>query len=270
MLLSKDGFNFSIATKYRQALSPSVGEHYIGNWISSLDYFQSVLIKLNEAVMTSKLTIDPSTHSGGDRENTREFALGMHNYATFRGRELAHFLTTTGCRSLLDLDCGPGTYAFHLALQNPDLIIYLLDVPDILEIAEEVQAKYSLKNEIHYLALDALKDDIPGTYDMILVSNMLHGIGELASRTLLQRLFFSTNPGGSVVIQGQYLQDDRLGGRWPIFLDLIMLCATAKGKNPSHKETRLWLEEAGFRDLEKCPMTLFNTNSFLRGYRPKE
>jgi SAM-dependent methyltransferase len=191
----------------------------------------------------------------------------MHNYASLRGRELADFLSTTGCTSLLDLGCGPGTYAFHLGMRNPGLDLYLADHPVVLDTAKEVQARYPLKNDVHYLPLDALKDDIPGSYDMILVSNMLHGLGENASRALLKRLYNSVNRGGSLVVQAQYLRDDRLGGRWPVFLDLIQLCVTENGRNHSPGETKRWLEEAGFRDVEFCAMTLLNTNSFLRGYK---
>jgi hypothetical protein len=136
-----------------------------------------------------------------------------------------------------------------------------------LETAKEIQIRYPLKNDIYYVPLDAMKDDIPGSYDMILVSNMLHGLGEDASRTLIKRLYKSISPGGSLVIQAQYLRDDRLGGRWPIFLDLIQLCVTESGRNHSPEETRGWLEEAGFRNVEFCAMTLLNTNSFLRGYK---
>jgi SAM-dependent methyltransferase len=191
----------------------------------------------------------------------------MHNYASLRGKELADFLSTEGCKSLLDLGCGPGTYAFHLGMRNPNMELYLLDHPFVLETAEEVRARYSLKNKVHYLPLDALKDDVPGLYDVILVSNTLHGLGENASRALIKRLYHSINPGGSLVVQAQYLRDDRLGGRWPVFLDLMMLCVTAEGRNHSPEETRLWLEEAGFEDIEFCRMTLLNTNSFLRGYK---
>jgi hypothetical protein len=155
----------------------------------------------------------------------------------------------------------------NLCLCNPDLELYLTDHPIVLETAQEIQTKYSLKNGIHYLPLDALKDDIPGSYDLIFVSNMLHGLGENASRTLIKRLYNSINSGGSLLIQAQYLRDNRLGGRWPIFLALIQLCVTANGRNHSPKETRLWLAEAGFSDIEFCAMTLLNTNSFLRGYK---
>jgi hypothetical protein len=137
----------------------------------------------------------------------------------------------------------------------------------VLETSREVQGNYPLKNDVHYLPLDAVKDEIPGSYDLILVSNMLHGLGEDASRALIRRLYHSINQGGSLVIQAQFLRDDRLGGRWPIFLDLIQLCVTATGRNHAPGETRAWLEEAGFRDITYCAMTLLNTNSFLRGYK---
>ena len=267
LLESKTGFDFSIAPRFQSVLSPSAGEYYLGDWISTLDYFRDPLSKLDEAVLTSGPTIDPSAHLWGGEEHTRSFTLAMHNYASLRGKELANFLSTAGCESLLDLGCGPGTYAFHLGMRNPRLKLYLLDHPVVLEAAKEIQARYSLKNEIHYLPLDALKDEIPGSYDMLLVSNTLHGLGEDRSRTLIKRLYRSINHGGSLVIQAQYLRDDRLGGRWSIFLDLIMLCVTASGRNHSPEETKRWLEEAGFRDIEFYAMTLLNTNSFLRGYK---
>jgi SAM-dependent methyltransferase len=267
LLESRDGVNFGIAAACRAVLSPSAGEHYLGDWVRSLDYFCAPLSKLDEAVLNSGPTIEPSAHLGGDRESTRSFTLSMHNYASLRGKELADYLNTAGCKSLLDLGCGPGTYAFHLGMRNPDLELYLADHPIVLETAREVQSRYPLKNVIHYLPLDALKDDIPDSYDMILVSNMLHGLGESASRSLIKRLYNSVNEGGSLVVQAQYLRNDRLGGRWPIFLDLIQLCVTDNGRNHAPGETRLWLEDAGFRDVEFCAMTLLNTNSFLRGYR---
>ena len=268
LLESRDGVNFRVASACRSVLLPSAGENYLGDWIRNLDYFRSALARLDEAVLKSAPTVDPWAHLGADADQTREFTLAMHNYASLRGKELAHFLDTRGCRTLLDLGCGPGTYAFHLGRRNPELHLYLLDLPGVLEVAKEVQKRYALENEVHYLPLDALKDEIPGAYDLILVSNTLHMLGENASRQLIKRLYPSVNPGGSLVIQAQYLRDDRLGGRWPIFLDLIQLCITSNGRNHSVEETRRWLEEGGLTSIEFCPLSVYNTNQFLRGYKP--
>jgi SAM-dependent methyltransferase len=268
LLKSDDGVSFSLDPVYRAVLSPSGGEYYIGDLLKSFSFIQTALTKLDMAVLHSGPTIDPSTHIGGDRESTREFILGFHNYASLPGRELAHFLSTEGSKSLLDVGCGPGTYAFNLGMRNSELDLYLLDRSEILEIAREVQGKYALKNNVHYLPFDATKDTVPGSYDMILVSNLLVGLGEDESRNLIGRLYGSLNKGGSLVVQAQYLRDDRLGERWPVFLDLEILCTTQRGRNHTVKETRRWLEEAGFTRVEFCPMTIFNVNSYLRGFKP--
>jgi SAM-dependent methyltransferase len=266
LLETSDGITYRVASACRSVLLPSSGEHYLGNWIRNLEYFYLALSKLDEAVLKSGPTVDPSTSVGLDKEHTREFSLAMHNYASLRGKELSRFLDTTGCRSLLDLGCGPGTYGYCLGMANPDLELHLADFPAVLEVAKEVRMMYPLKNKISYLPLDAVKDDIPGSYDMILVSNTLHGLGESESRNLIRKLYGSINQGGSLVIQAQFLQDDHRGGRWPVLLDIMMLCVTEKGRNHSVAETKQWLEEACFSNIEFCPMTLLNTNCFLRGY----
>ncbi len=267
LLETSDGITYKVASACRSVLLPSAGEHYLGNWIRNLEYFYQALSKLDEAVLKSGPVVDPSTSVGLDNGHTREFSLAMHNYASLRGKELSRFLDTTGCSSLLDLGCGPGTYAYCLGMSNPDLELCLSDFPAVLEVAKEVQMMYPLKNKISYLPLDPVKGDTPRSYDMILVSNTLHGLGEDQSRNLIRRLYDSINPGGSLVIQAQFLQDNHRGGRWPVLLDLMMLCVTEKGRNHSVAETKLWLEEAGFNNIEFCPMTLLNTNCFLRGYK---
>ena len=267
MIDSTDGAHYSIAPAYHAVLGDAENEHYLGNWVRNLELFQTALTELDKAVSGSAPPIDPFAYVGGDKYLTREYILAMHNYASLRGKELADFLDTSAVTTLLDLGAGPGTYAFNLGLRNPRLVLHLLDLPDVLEIAKEVQARYAIKNQVKYIAMDALKDAIPGSFDMVLVSNMLHMLGEDTCRILIKRLFESVNKGGAIVIQAQYLQDDKMGKRWPIFLDLIQLCTTEKGRNHSVSETKGWLESAGFYRIEFCKMTLLNTNSFLRAYK---
>ena len=267
LLETTDGVTYRAAPLARSVLLPGPGEAYLGDWVRNLSYFSLAMADLDQAVLRSGPTVDPLTHLGTDPARTREFALAMHDYAAFCGRELAHYLDTTGCKSLLDLGCGPGTYAFHLGIKNPELQLYLLDFPEVLQVAKEVQARYALQNEVHYVAADALKDELSGQYDLILVSNALHQLGPEASAALVKRLYPAVRPGGSLVVQAQFLRDDRRGDKVPVFLDLLELCITAAGRNHSVAETRGWLEAAGFAKVQFCPMSLFNENSFVRGYR---
>jgi SAM-dependent methyltransferase len=267
LLETRDGIRYRLGFSVRSVLLPSAEEKYLGNWIRNLAFFERALLRLDEAVLKSGPTGDPLNHLGSDEAGTREFVLAMHNYAALRGRELAHYLSTAGYQSLLDLGCGPGTYAFHLGMANPNLKLYLLDLPGVLECAKEVATKYPLTNDIVYVPGDITKDLVSGEFDLILVSNTLHMLGRKASASLIKKLFNNVKPGGSLVIQAQFLRDDRLGERWPVFLDLVQLCITSAGENHTVRETRDWLEAAGFANMRICRMSLFNTNSFVRGYK---
>ena len=267
LLESKDGMNYKVSSASQTLLLPSAGENYLGSWIRNMDFFRDALSRLDEAILTSGPTVDPDTHVGADKDQTHEFAMAMHNYAFSRGKELSEFLDTSTCSRVLDLGSGPGTYSFHLGMNNPGLKLYMLDRPEVLDVAKEIQKKYSIENEVHYLPQDALNDKIPGSYDLILVSNTLHMIGEQGSRELVKRLYPSVNPGGSLVIQANFMRDDRMGERWPVFVDLVQLCTTSAGKNHSVSEKKKWMEDAGFKNIEYNRMTFFKNNSFIRGYK---
>jgi cyclopropane fatty-acyl-phospholipid synthase-like methyltransferase len=267
-LLENDGAgNYRLAPMCRSVLLPSAGDNYVGDWIRNLDFFRQALAKLADSVQQSGPHMNLSEYLKSDKDGGRDFELAMQNYASLRGKELARHLDTSKCESLLDLGAGPGSYAFNLGMQNPNLKLYLQDMPEVLEVAKEVAKNYPLKNEVHYLPYDAVKGEVPGSYDMVLVSNMLHMIGEQASRGLLKKLYQNVNPGGSVVVQAQFLRDDHMGGRWPAVMDLILLCTTPAGRNHSVAEARQWLEEAGFKNIEYRAMGLANMNSILRGYK---
>lgn len=267
LLETKDGIHYRASSLASAVLVRAAGEAYLGDWIRNLAYFNVAMADLDQAVLKSAPTFDPFTHLGNDPERTRDFTLAMHAYAAIYGRELGHYLDTAGCTSLLDLGCGPGTYSFHLGMKNPELSLYLLDFPEVLQVAQEVQTRYPLKNQVHYIPANALKDGIPGEYDLVLVSNTLHQLGPNNSAALLKRLYASVKSGGSLVIQARFLRDDRLGDKVPVLLDLLELCITKAGSNHSVAETSLWLEDAGFSNLQFCPMSLFNENSFLRGFK---
>ena len=267
LLETDDQGTYRVAPMCRSVLLPSAGDNYLGDWIRNLDFFRQALSKLADSVLNSSPHMNLSEYLKTDKNGGRDFELAMQNYAALRGKELVRYLDTSRCESLLDLGAGPGVYAFHLGMHNPNLKLYLQDMPEVLDVAKEVQKKYPLKNEVHYLPYDAVSGDVPGSYDMVLVSNMLHMVGEQASRALLKKLYNNVNPGGSVVIQAQFLRDDHKGGRWPAVMDLILLCTTPAGKNHSVAEARQWMEEAGFTNIQYQAMGLANTNSLLRGYK---
>ena len=103
LLEYEDGTGYRVAPIRRTVLTSPDDEHYLGNWIRNMDHFRVGLSKLDEAILKSGPTIDPSSHIGGDEESTRQYTLAMHNLASMHGKQLAHFLDMTKCTTLLDL-----------------------------------------------------------------------------------------------------------------------------------------------------------------------
>ncbi|WP_405792555.1 methyltransferase [Streptomyces sp. NBC_01506] len=258
---------FAVTTPYHSMLVPGAGPFFMGEWVLNLEYFRDALSRLDQAVLTSKPQGTYVDDARGEREHTRLFTKAMHNYALFAGRELAGYLETSGCHSLLEIGAGPGTYSFHLAEANPELWLTLADLPEVLEIAQEIEPSFRIAQPVTYLGVDLRTDTIEGEYDLVLLSNTLHMLGEEASRELLASVLPLVSPGGSVVVQAQFLDEDRRGPRWPVLLDLLQLCITDAGRNHTVAETRTWLTDAGFQDVEYVELSADNVNGFMRAWK---
>lgn len=267
LLESDDGNTFRLSACSKSVLVPGQ-EGFLGDWIGLLDGFNAALSDLDKVVLGNEPVHKQSDYlSSEENERAEIYTMAMHSYAATRGKELNHYLDTSGCKSLLDIGCGPGTYAFHLGMQNPELKLYLLDAPAVLEVAKKIREQYALENEIHYLPRDERQHKIPGTYDMILASNVLHVLDDHIRDNFIKQLFEVTNPGGSLVVQAQFLNEDRNSGRWAVLLDLNLLCTTKQGRNHTVEETKKWLSDAGYENIEYCAMSVFGTSSFIRGFK---
>lgn len=263
LLATNDGIRYRVPEEHKRLLVTSGEPGYLGNWLRFMESWYEAFATLDKAVLEGGRTNMYASDSAVIRQNT----LAMHDFASVRGKELAQFLDTTATNTLLDVGCGPGTYSFELGSRNPGLSLHLLDLPAILEVTRDVQTQYDLANAVTYIPLDLSVSEIPGSYDMVLVSNVLQAFDDIQVQVLLRRLYQAVSPGGSIVIQAQFLDDDHRGPRWPIFVDLGCLCFTAGGRNHSRAEVREWLEGAGFGDVEQNRMSLLNANSFVRGYK---
>ena len=144
----------------------------------------------------------------------------------------------------------------------------LADLPPVLEIAREIRASLDIENSVSYLPLDLSREEIPGSYDLVLASNVLQCFEDVTRQELMKRIYGAVRPGGSVVVQAQHLNANRQSGRWAVYVDLNLLCTTNHGRNHTVEDTTRWLEEAGFVDNTACRMSIFGTTSFVRGYRP--
>ncbi|MER3425518.1 MAG: hypothetical protein C4293_22050 [Nitrospiraceae bacterium] len=108
-----------------------------------------------------------------------------------------------------------------------------------------------------YLPLDFLKDEIPGRYDVIWFSNVLHIYSPAENKQLFRKMTAALTPGGRLLIQDAFLLDHN--GLYPQEANLFavtMLLFTEAGNTYSLHETAEWLREVGFQKIR--PLTLKN------------
>ena len=185
----------------------------------------------------------------------REFTWAMHHRSMDVAPGVAAQLDLRRARTLLDLGGGPGTYALAFLQKNPRLEAVVADRAPALEVSREIAGRVKHGRRLSYLPLDFIKDDIPGRYDVIWYSNVLHIYSVEENRRVFQRAAAALNPGGRLLIQDAFLLD--ADGIYPQEANLFavtMLLFTEGGNTYSLEETGQWLRAAGFGRVRSIPL----------------
>jgi SAM-dependent methyltransferase len=220
--------------------------------------------RLDESVVTGKP--DPERISMINDINVREnFEMGMHDLAMQIAPLLASGIDLKGRRRLLDLGGGPGTYAVHFCLHNPQLAAVIFDIPTTRPFAEKNLDRFKLNDRISFLAGDFMTEEVPGRYDVAWLSHILHGAGTDGSAAILRKAVSSLEPGGMIMIHEFILNDDMCSPLHPALFSLNMLLGTPNGRSFSQGELFSMLASTGVRHLRRLDIGLPNGAGVIAG-----
>jgi SAM-dependent methyltransferase len=253
---------------FAQDVLPAGAPGHLGDWIRWMARLGERFPRLAESVRTGQPVEDPRLHLGGDPAFTREFVMGMHDYARLRGREVVDRVDLSDARRMIDVGGGPGTYAALFARAWPDLQVTLFDLPEVVAIAQENLLAEGLGDRVRTVAGSYLQDDLGEGYDAAFLSDVLHQEDPETAVSVLRRVHDALRPGGRVVVQGMYLNEDKVSPRWPALVSLILLVTYGAGRVYTVGESIRMLEAAGFRRPEHRRMSLLNVNSLVIAERP--
>jgi SAM-dependent methyltransferase len=224
--------------------------------------------------MESWARLDQSVRSGRanrerssfNREEWREsFLMGMFNLAMAIAPGIADSIDLSGRRRLLDLGGGPGTYAIHFCLKNPDLSASVFDLPTTQPFAEKTIARFNLGNRVEFSSGDYHSEEIPGQYDVAWLSHILHAEGPEACRNILRKAVAVLQPGGMILIH-EFILDDTLDGPlFPALFSLNMLLGTESGRAYSGAELSSMLAAVGVSDIRRIPVQTPNDSAVICG-----
>src|SRR5262245_35706019 len=250
-LLKKNGATYANSRLGATALN---AQHpaYRGDYLNLIISHSADWVRLLESVKTG-LPID---HGEPDEPDyRRRFTWAMHHRTLETAPKIAAQIDLHDARTLLDLGGGPGTYAMAFLGRNPALRATVCDRPAALGVAKEIAVTHKAFARLSYLPLDVMVEAIPGTYDVIWYSNVLHLYSPKDNQALFRRAMAALNPGGRLLIQGAFLHDRN--GLFPEEASLFagsMLLFTEKGNTYSAAETKAWLTDAGFERIKVLRM----------------
>ncbi|MEQ1794989.1 MAG: methyltransferase [Nitrospira sp.] len=200
--------------------------------------------RLEESVKTGCPLDQDEPEEPGYRQR---FTWAMHYRTLETAPKIAAQVDLRGASTLLDLGGGPGTYAMAFLSTHPRLRATVGDRPAALDVAKEIAATHKAGSRLNYVPVDFTQEAIPGTYDVIWYSNVLHIYSPATNQAIFRRALAALNPGGRLLIQDAFLHDrEALTPAESSLFAVSMLLFTEEGNTYSVKETSAWLKDAGF------------------------
>lgn len=266
-LLDKTEGRFSNTDFSKQFLSKSSPD-YTGFIIMHHHHLVPSWAEMSKSVLSGNP--NRTSASNTDKEIEREsFLMGMFNIASGTAPVYSKILDLSDCDHLLDLGGGPGTYAIHFCLNNPELKATVFDLPATRKFAEKTIASFDLSERIRFKEGSYLDEhtDLEPEYDAIWLSHILHGEGPKDAESIVAKAVDALKPGGKILIHEFILDNTMDGPLFPALFALNMLIGTDSGQAYSETQLREMLEKYGIENIERLDVRSPNDAGIMIGVR---
>lgn len=240
-VVRKDGERFCTEPECRPLLladSPDTLKSILGHNL----FMMRQWAHLDEVLRTG----EPVRRQERDEEQMRDFICGMENVSRASSREVAARIDLGGARRLLDLGGGPATASIVLARANPGLSCVVFDLEGPVGIAREQVARAGLADRITTVAGDFHTDPLPGGFDVVYISNIIHMMDPAHTLALLARARGALLPQGRLLLKDSFLEDSRIEPAGTAQFSVNMLVNTRGGKSYTLREALELVRAAGF------------------------
>jgi len=205
--------------------------------------------KLASALTTGKRPIIQKPFFSHQKKAERLLrALHLH------GQEIAPYLIEklplSGCRTLLDIGGGFGTFSIAFCRLYPRLRATLIEHPHVLPLARRAIRDAGMARRVRVVGMDFSRGALPRGFDAVFVSNVLHAHGVHENRSLLMKLYRCLNPQGQLILRDVFVSRDRTHPEWAALFSVLLLLHTPQGRCYALDEVLGWLRQAGFSTIK--------------------
>lgn len=182
-----------------------------------------------------------------DKNQINNYARAMSARAQLEIYDVLERIDLSNCTKLLDLGGAPGTFAVAFAKKYPKLEISVFDLPDMMEITNEITKGWS--ERIHLVEGNFDSDPLGSNYDAIFMSQIIDSLGKQSVVNLFTKVYNALQDKGFVIIRDYILREDNTAPEISVFRSLNVLLTTNSGRLYSIEDYSEMLKNSGFKDI---------------------
>lgn len=228
---------------------------YMGRMLADLSNQWSTKLKTAESLRTGI----PQAHvdfSHSPPEKVEAFLRQINVRTVATGHELVERGDFSSTQTLVDVGGGGGGLAITLTKACPHIRATVIDLPQVTPIAQKIVDEEGATDRVTVLAADVVSGPVPGSYDVAVLRTLLQVLSLNDARRVVQNVGAAMNPGGTIYIVGQILDDSRTSPPMAAGFNLIFINIYEVGESYTEHEHREWLNAAGFVDIERPNIVL--------------
>lgn len=244
--------NTSVAERYLVQSSPE----YVGHLLLLHDAEWNHWGQLEQAVKTGQSPVSQHVFETNPKLGAQVLTV-LDRIGRGSGPALAQRLNLGGAKRMLDVGGGAGTNAIAFCREYPELTATVFDLPQTLVVAKQGVEDAGLSDRIQLHPGNFHEDTFQGSYDVALMSDILHYQNGKMNAALVEKVCGCLNEGGRLIIKDRFLDPSRTSPAWTTAFAVHILVNTEKGECFTIEDTHRWMEQAGFRsveELESCAM----------------
>ena len=260
LLTEKDG-RFSNTPEANQFLVKGIPS-YIGNRHSILSTQWASKLKSAESIRTGV----PQTKrdfSKSPQAELEAFLRRINVSTVAAARALLERYDFTTIKTVADVGSGAAGFALTLAKACLQIQATAIDLPQVTPIAQKVVEEEGMTGRVKVMAADVLSGLLPGSYDVAILRGLLQVLSPKDAGVAVRNISPSINPGGTIYIVGQILDDSRTSPLEAVGFNLNFINNYDAGESYTEQEHRGWLSEAGFVDIERASFRLPEGNGVM-------
>jgi len=144
----------------------------------------------------------------------------------------------------------------------------VVDLPQVIPVAQKVVEEEGATDRVKILAADVVSAPLPGSYDTAVLKNLIQVLSPGNAQRMLMNISEAINPGGTIHIVGQILDDSRTSPPEAVGFNMLFINYFDVGESYTEQEHREWLTEAGFVGINRANLLLPGGYGLITAQKP--